>query len=119
MQGLIVLVYPNFDTKYTAWLYLRERGILAPTNDDVDEMNSIMLSMITEDVETYMSCDILFNSNNCPPELLHSLKILGLPNHYLKLKVGAPVILVKNLNQSIGLCNNTRLVGTKMEDRFV
>ena len=46
MQGLIVLVYPNFDTKYTAWLYLRERGILAPTNDDVDEINSIMLSMM-------------------------------------------------------------------------
>ena len=73
-----------------------------------------------------MSCDTLSNSNNCgcfsdmkPPKLLHSLKILGLPNHCPDLKVGAPVILLRNLNQSIGLCNDSRLVVTKMGDRVV
>jgi len=83
--------------------------------------------MIPEDVRTYMSCDTLFNSNDCgsfsdmePPKLLHSLKILGLPNHCLDLKVSALVILLKkNLNQSIGLCNDTRLVVTKTGDRVV
>ena len=65
-------------------------------------------------------------SNECgafndmePPELLHSLKISGLPNHCLILKVGALVILLINLNQSIALCNGTRLVVTKMGDRVV
>ena len=73
-----------------------------------------------------MSCDMLSNSNDCgifsdmePPELLHSLKISGLPNHCLELKVGASVILLRNLNQPIGLCNDTRLVVTKMRDRVV
>jgi len=85
-----------------------------------------MLSMIPGDVKTYMSCDTISNSNDGgafsdlePPELLHSLKISGLPNHSLELKIGAPVILLRNLNQSIGLCNDTRLVVTKMGDRVV
>ena len=90
VQNLITTVYPNFNTEYRDWLYLRERGILAPTNDDVDKINSIVLSMILRDVKTYMSCDMLSNSNDCrafndmeSPELLHSLKILRLPNHCL------------------------------------
>jgi len=126
VQNLIVVVYPNLVNEYTKWLYLWERGILAPTNDDVDEIKSIMLSMISGDVKTYMSCDTTSNSNDGgafsdmePLELLHSLKISGLPNHCLELKVGAWVILLRNLNQSIGLCNGTRLVATKMRDRVV
>ena len=74
-------------------------------NDDVGGINSIMLSMILRDVKTYMSCDMLSNSNDCgafsnmePFELLYSLKISGLPNHCLELKVGARVILLRNLN---------------------
>jgi len=90
VQNLIAAVYPNFVTEHTDSLYLQERGIPEPTNDDVDEINSIMLSMVPRVVKTYMSCDTLSNSNNCgafsdikPPGLLHSLKISGLPNHCL------------------------------------
>jgi ATP-dependent DNA helicase PIF1 len=32
----------------------------------------------------------------------------ALPPHLLKLKVGAPVILLRNLNPAAGLCNGTR-----------
>jgi len=78
VQNLIAAVYPDFGTKYTDWLYLRERGMLAPINDDVDEINSILLSIIIGDVKAYMSCDTFFNSNDCGPfsdverpELLH------------------------------------------------
>jgi len=52
VQNLIAAVYPNLVTEYTDWLYHQERGILVPTNDDVDEINSIMLSMISGDVKT-------------------------------------------------------------------
>ena len=73
-----------------------------------------------------MSCDTLFNFNDCgpfgymkPPELLYSLKISGLPNHFIDLKVGAPIRLLGNLNQLIGLCNGTPLVITKIGDRVI
>jgi len=101
-------------TKYEDWSYLHERGTLVPTNDDVDETNTIMLSMLPGDVKSYLSCDSLSNANDCGPfsdmeisELLHSLKISRLPNHCLDLKVNAPVILLRDLNQSIGLCSGT------------
>ncbi|XP_076910871.1 uncharacterized protein LOC143568656 [Bidens hawaiensis] len=42
-------------------------------------------------------------------ELLNGLKIPGLPNHQLKLKVGVPVMLLRNIDQKKGLCNGTRL----------
>jgi len=51
--------------------------------------------------------------------LLPSLKISGLLNHCLQLTGSAPVILLRNLNQSIGLCNGTQLVVTKKGSRVV
>jgi len=47
------------------------------------------------------------------------LKILGLSDHCPNLKVGAPVTLLRILNQSIGLCNGNRLIVSKMGDRVV
>jgi len=95
--------------------------VLASINDDANEINTITLSMLPEDVKRYMRCDTFSNSNDCgaftgmePSELLHSLKIYGLPNHYLDLKVGVPIILLKNSNQSIGLYNSTRLIVSKI-----
>ncbi|KAI5666986.1 hypothetical protein M9H77_16839 [Catharanthus roseus] len=40
-----------------------------------------------------------------------------LPCHYLQLKEGAPIILLRNINQSQGLCNGTRLVVVRMGDK--
>ena len=54
-----------------------------------------------------------------PLKLLHYLKISGLPNHCLDLKVDALVILLRNLNQLIGLCNSTRFIVSKLGDRVI
>ncbi|XP_058754059.1 uncharacterized protein LOC131627232 [Vicia villosa] len=48
------------------------------------------------------------------PEFLSSLQTSGLPNHHIKLKVGTPIMLMRNINQSEGLCNGTRLIITKL-----
>ncbi|KAL0371771.1 UNVERIFIED_CONTAM: hypothetical protein Scaly_0858700 [Sesamum calycinum] len=42
--------------------------------------------------------------NMNPPELLNSIKVSGIPHHCLELKKEAPVMLMRNLNQSLGLC---------------
>ncbi|XP_016164517.1 uncharacterized protein LOC107607042 [Arachis ipaensis] len=42
-------------------------------------------------------------------ELLNSINGSGLPPHKLILKVGVPVMLLRNIDQSNGLCNGTRL----------
>ncbi|XP_075106828.1 uncharacterized protein LOC107832100 [Nicotiana tabacum] len=43
----------------------------------------------------------------------------GIPNHSIALKVGVPVMLLRNIDQSSGLCNGTRLIITKLENRVI
>ena len=53
------------------------------------------------------------------PEFLNSLRLSGLPNHSLTLKVGAPVMLLWNIDHSLGLCNGTRLIITRLTNHIV
>nr|GEV35232.1 DNA helicase [Tanacetum cinerariifolium] len=54
-----------------------------------------------------------------PNEYLNSLKFAGLPPHRLELKVGMPIILLRNLNLTGGLCNGTRLIVTQLLNRVI
>ncbi|CAL5373733.1 unnamed protein product [Camellia sinensis] len=126
LHQLIDATYPDFINKYQDMSYLKERGILAPKNSDVDEINSIMLSMLPGEMKTFNSADKLCPTESesnvqdmNPPELLHSLNLPGLPNHCLQLKVGTPIMLLRNVNQSLGLCNGTRLIVDKMGNRVI
>ena len=43
----------------------------------------------------------------------------GFPNHEVELKVGAPVVLLRNLDPSIGLCNGTRLTVQRLGSKVI
>ncbi|XP_028801391.1 ATP-dependent DNA helicase PIF1-like [Neltuma alba] len=43
-------------------------------------------------------------------EFLNSITCSGMPPHKLHLKVGAPIMLLRNIDQASGLCNGTRLL---------
>ena len=45
-----------------------------------------------------------------PTELLNKIENGSLPPHELKLKVGSPIMVLRNLDPSKGLCNGTRLI---------
>ncbi|XP_072052176.1 uncharacterized protein [Arachis hypogaea] len=53
------------------------------------------------------------------PELLNSINCSGLPPHKLILKVGVPMMLLSNIDQSSGLCNGTRLQVRKLENHVI
>lgn len=53
------------------------------------------------------------------PEFLNTLRTSGLPNHKIKLKVGTPVMLMRNIDQSEGLCNGTRMIVTKLGNHVI
>ena len=53
------------------------------------------------------------------PEFLRSLRIPELPPGELKLKVGVPIILLRNLNPSEGLCNGTRLICRGFQSKVI
>ena len=53
------------------------------------------------------------------PEFLNSIKTSGLPNHALRLRVGTPVMILRNLDPTEGLCNGTRLQITQLADHLI
>jgi ATP-dependent DNA helicase PIF1 len=54
-----------------------------------------------------------------PVEFLNTLQFSSIANHKLELKVGVPILLLRNFNQSIGLCNATRLIVEKLGQRVI
>ena len=48
-----------------------------------------------------------------PVEFLNSINLPGIPSHKLELKIGCPIILLRNIRQPI-LMNGTRLIVTKV-----
>ena len=110
-EQLIEEVYPNIQKNYSNKEWLCERAILATKNEVVENINETVQKMIQGEEKTYKSIDTIVNENesvNFPTEFLNSLNAPGMPLHSLKLKVGSPIILLRNLN-SPTLCNGTRL----------
>ena len=54
-----------------------------------------------------------------PAEYMQSLTSGGLPPSRLALKVGAPVMLLRNLYPKEGLCNGTRMIVTRLGLRCI
>lgn len=54
-----------------------------------------------------------------PPEWLHTLQPSGMPPHRLRLKVGTPIMLLRNLNAAMGLANGTRLVVQRLSPNCI
>jgi hypothetical protein len=87
--------------------------ILTPKNNDVTEINRLLLEKFPGEESTYLSADVVCDDNQsimCPPEYLNSIESGSLPPHALALKVGCPIMLLRNLDPTSGLCNGTRLI---------
>jgi ATP-dependent DNA helicase PIF1 len=127
-QAIIEAVYNNIELFFKDNHYLEERAIVTPTtNDDVDIVNEIVLRMIPTISRTYFSSDTMCNSTISleelqvmyPAEFLASIKQNGVPNHQLTLKVDSPIMLMRNIDQTNGMCNGTRLIITQLADKVI
>ena len=119
LDDFIDEVYPNISNVIEDTNNIIERTILAAKNEDVDVINDKVLYKLNGDDFVYYSADSIiasstedFNSNcqNIPVGFLNSLNFSGIPPHKLIIKKGAIVMLMRNLNPSLGLCNGTRLI---------
>ncbi|KAH9691884.1 ATP-dependent DNA helicase [Citrus sinensis] len=122
MKSIVDNIYPSIQHNYSDPAYLKERAILTPKNEMVHELNEMIMNIIPGQGRTYFSSDSICkasaNTNDedvlYPTEFLNSLKFNGIPNHDIRPKEGAPVMLLRNLNQIEGLCNGTRLIVTRL-----
>ena len=112
LDAMTEIIYPNLSNSLSlnsAWL--RERAILTPKNDTAAQINNMLLPKLTTENIRYQSVDSVVeveDAFNYPVEFLHTLNPPGLPPHILNLKVGAPIMLLRNLVPP-KLCNGTRL----------
>ncbi len=105
---------------------------LAPKNIDIDEVNNAILESLYEELHMYLNVDSLAPTKEGASaavgvsmdslysvDFLNTLQFNGITNHKLELKVGVPILLLRNLNQSIGLCNGTRLIVKRLSQRVI
>ncbi|XP_021713592.1 uncharacterized protein LOC110681775 [Chenopodium quinoa] len=103
-----------FHGKFDCEVFAR-KAILTPMNDDVDSINTFMIEQFPGHAVTYKSFDAILN-DTCsiyPTEFINKLCPGGMSPHELVLKENCPVILLRNLLPSSGLCNGTRLICKK------
>src|SRR5260363_272112 len=81
--------------------------------------------MFPEEKYTYLSADEAIiedgadNHNVYPTEYLNTLNPSGMPPAKLELKIGCPIILLRNLAPHQGLCNSSRLVVNRLTDHVI
>jgi len=122
LAAIVNSTYPNLLQNIDDLSYFQDRAILAPKNAIVDEVNNYMMDLMPGEEKIYLSYDSPLypkSGNNSSdevhtPEFLNTISTSRIPNHKLRLKVGVPVMLLRNIDHNLGLCNGTRLVITKM-----
>ncbi|XP_068464800.1 uncharacterized protein [Phaseolus vulgaris] len=92
--------------------YMVQRAILTPKNEDVEILNNMIIDHFPGEQHNLLSFDEVEGDTHSlyQQKYLHSIAPGGLPPHILKLKKGAPLMLLRNIYPKSGLCNGTRLL---------
>ena len=120
VEELLAHTYPDIATPHDDTYFLR-RCILCPRNVDVRGINDSILESFPGTVHELWSVDKALDPEdhatvdiNQTPEHLHSITPSGYPLALLKLKIGCPVIILRNLQPLQGIVNGTRGIVTRI-----
>nr|GEY77649.1 DNA helicase [Tanacetum cinerariifolium] len=119
----------DFDLENTSWVNIPDEYCIP--NDDNDIKNMINF-IYDDDTLHYPSAQKLQEKAAIPHghdggevellyprEYLNSLSFAGLPPHKLTLKVGSPIMLLRNINITSGLCNGMRLIVSQLLPKVI
>jgi hypothetical protein len=120
-------VFPNSHHNYRRHGWLCESAILAPKKNCVHTLNLQIQNMLPTNCKSYQSVDVVMdlsqvvlfpvenslersetNGVSVEFKFLNSLESTGIPPHNQELKIGVPIMLLRNLD-SLELGNGTRL----------
>ncbi|XP_071740446.1 uncharacterized protein [Rutidosis leptorrhynchoides] len=126
IETIVDTIFPDYTVRQEDEEHLRERAILTPQNDDIEQINKHMFKKLHGATMTFKSSDEICKGSTdnieqhhaYPVEFLNKLNFPGVPPHKLKLKIGQPIMLLRNLSPSAGMCNETRLIITDFQ-KFV
>ncbi|PIA37966.1 LOW QUALITY PROTEIN: hypothetical protein AQUCO_02900072v1 [Aquilegia coerulea] len=112
LSDLILAIFPSLHDNAFDRNYVIQRAIITTTNQHADSINDKIICSFPGQEYTYYSFDSVQDDDEhvYQQDYLNSLCPNGLPPHKLILKVGTPIIHLRNLDPSARLCNETRLV---------
>ncbi|GJV37648.1 DNA helicase [Tanacetum coccineum] len=127
LSELINFIYDDATLKAPTASTLQEKAIVCPKNETTDEVNAKILSSTKGVMKTYISRDeaIPLGKQTSETEMLYPMEYLntltfpGFPPHELQLKVETPIMMLRNVNLSEGLCNDTRMIVTSLMSRLI
>ena len=124
VKSLINSIYPGiYDYAQHSDQYFSDRVVHASKNNDVDDLNHHIPHKFPVQEHVFYSAGSIANNENgkllYPPEYLNSINCSGLPLAHLALKVGAPVMVLRNLNMAGGVCNGTRGILSRIRNRVL
>ena len=104
LDDLKKAVYPDLNTNIQNHEWLASRAILAPKNCTVRELNKSLLDEMSTRARVYYSVDSILDGKEdegflYPPGFLNKIEMSGLPSHEITLKVGVPVMLLRNMSK--------------------
>ncbi|GKD38163.1 DNA helicase, partial [Tanacetum coccineum] len=118
LKNLIQFIYDEHTLLHPSARDLQDKAIVCPKNDTADVINAKVMNMLPGQSTTYISNDeaIPHGHDNgevellYPIEYLNTLNFTGIPPYELKLKIGTPTMLLRNINIADGLCNGTCMI---------
>jgi ATP-dependent DNA helicase PIF1 len=123
LDGLISSIFPDLPNRYVEERYMDGRAILTAKNVVVNQINTDIVVGMPGDEHVFFSVDTVEAGDDraygIATEFLNTITLLGMPPHRLALKVGVPVILLRNLDTSSALCNGTRLIVRRLARRLI
>ncbi|KAL3073431.1 hypothetical protein niasHT_038569 [Heterodera trifolii] len=113
-----------------SWEQLSERAILCPLNRDTLQLNKIIMDRLTTDERVYHAVtlpvvdkagerdldNIAADANH---ENLCRMTPPGIPEHILRVRVGAVMMVIRNISLEEGLCNGTRVQVIELFDNLI
>lgn len=102
--------------------YFVGKAILTAKNKDVKIINNLVLDYIPGQKISHVSNDQACNNENqmqMPVELLNAVDNSILPSHALNLRIGSPIMVVRNIDPAADVCNGTRLIVNSLGTNFI
>ena len=119
LDELIETTFPDLQQNLNNVEYFKSRAILTPLNKTVTEVNREIVERLPGKHKKFRSIDRATDTdcaNQYPVEWLNTIEESGVPPHKLRLKVGMPIMLMRNLVPSKGHCNGSRYIVQQFND---
>jgi hypothetical protein len=123
LKTFIHAIFPALAINYANQGYMDDRAILTIKNIVMNSFNTQIVEAMPGQQHIFLSTDLVETGDDqamaIGTEFLNTIILANMPPHRLALKVGVPVMLLRNLDAASGLCNGTRLIISRLAQRLI